>query len=76
MYFLCLTSFTHHDVFEIDPCCLYHSSFFFITAWFLIILIYHFKKKIHLSTDKHMDSFPALAIVNNAEVNIYTQVLM
>ena len=69
--FFLLVAFTSCHVFKVHPCCgMDQCSFFFISDNSLYGYIPCFFFFIHLSVDKHSDSFHLLAIVNAAAMNM------
>ena len=76
MYFLCLASFTHNNIFEIDSCCMYQE---FIPFYYWGIFNYinsPLKKKIHSLPNKQLDSFQVLTIMNNVDLTIHILVFV
>ena len=64
--YLFFSDWLMHSTLQAHPCS--HkgkTSFFFMAAWYSIVLLYH-SLLIHSSTEGHLGCFQILAIVNNA----------
>jgi len=67
--YLSLIDCTRHNALEVAPCCCkWHTSFFFMAEYYSLVYIFYTFS--HSSVDGHLDCSRALAIVNNAVINI------
>lgn len=69
--FLCLASFTEHNIFKVHSCCNWYQNFIPFNGWVYAHFVYPF---ICSSADRQLSHCHFLAIVNNIAMNIGTQV--
>ena len=72
----CLASFTQHNAFKVHPCCSmyqYFTHFLWLNNVHYVDIPHFF---IHSSVDGNLNCFYFGSIMNNAAMNIHTQVFM
>ena len=86
--FLCLTCLTWHNAFKFQPFCSKWRDFFLSCGWIISILCMYIHAYIlnihmyishifiHSATDRHLRCFYALAVINNAAVNMSVQMFL
>ena len=68
--FLCLDTFTRHNIFRVHPCCSMCQYFIPLYGWIKV----HCMDKPHfnqLSIEWHLDCFHSLDVMNKAALNIH-----